>query len=455
MSFTLLPGIDIDGQAQGWAFLTDLQRNSFGYFLQEVSAKTGLARDKTRPHWPASIAATGLALTTYPIGVERGWMSRALALERTLTTLQFLAVSKQGGAADASGHHGFFYHFLDIDSGKRVWDCELSSIDTALLIAGVLTAAAYFQADTDDEAQVRSLADRLYRRVDWNWMCHGGELVCHGWTPEGGFLPWHWEGYDEALILYVLALGSPTHPVAPASYAAWLRSYEWRDIYGIELLYAGALFIHQMSHIWIDFRGIADSFMRARGIDYFENSRRATQVQQQYAMRNPLNFDQYGQFCWGFTACDGPGAVSRKIDGIERTFYGYVARGAPYGPDDGTLAPWAVVASLPFAPDIVLPTIHAFAKRRLHEANPYGFKASFCPTFGEGSGVCREAGWVSPYHFGINEGPTVVMIENYRSDLVWRLLRQCPPIICGLRQAGFDGAWLATATLRNERMASR
>ena len=382
-----LPGIGVADQKKVWDFLTGLQRDSFAYFLHEVSPVTGLVRDKTHPDWPASIAATGMGLTVYPVGVERGWMAREQGLERTLTTLRFLANSVQGTEADATGYQGFFYHFLDMNTGKRAWNCELSSIDTALLMAGVLTAAAYFQGAAAGEAEVRTLAAQLYERVDWDWMRNGSELLCHGWKPEDGFLQWHWEGYDEALILYVLALGSPTHPVRPACYLAWLRTYEWRNIYGTELVYAGSLFIHQMSHVWIDLRGIRDSFMRAHGLDYFENSRRATLVQQQYAIQNPLNFDEYGEYCWGFTASDGPGEVTRKIDGVERTFYDYIARGVPYGPDDGTLSPWAVVASLPFAPEIVLPTIHAFGARGLHVDNRYGFKASFCPTFGGEDGA--------------------------------------------------------------------
>ncbi|MEO7493408.1 MAG: glucoamylase family protein [Massilia sp.] len=442
MKKIVLPGIDAADQQKVWDFLTGLQCNSFAYFLNEVSPVTGLVRDKTHPDWPASIAATGMALTVYPVGVERGWMARHQALERTLTTLRFLSASVQGTEEDATGYQGFYYHFLDMDSGKRAWHCELSSIDTALLMAGVLTAAAYFQNDGADEAEVRALAAQLYERVDWDWMRNGSELLCHGWKPQGGFLQWHWEGYDEALILYVLALGSPTHPVLPACYQKWLSTYEWRAIYGIDLVYAGSLFVHQMSHVWIDFRGIRDSFMRAHDCDYFENSRRATLVQQQYAIHNPLNFDEYGELCWGFTASDGPGNVARKIHGIERTFFDYIARGVPYGPDDGTLSPWAVVASLPFAPEIVLPTIQAFGARRLHVANTYGFKASFCPTFGGDDGVCERAGWVSPYRFGINVGPIVMMIENYRSDLVWHLTRRCPVFVNGLRLAGFEGGWL-------------
>jgi len=445
MNMPVLPGIEPDAQNKAWDFLSGVQHDSFEYFLHEVSATTGLVRDKTCADWPASIAATGMALTVYPIGVERNWISREDALKLTLTTMRFFVNSKQGVTPDASGYKGFYYHFLDMESGERAVGCELSSIDTALLIAGVLTAGAYFQGESDDEVEVRMLAEQLYSRVDWLWMCNDGELLCHGWKPESAFLQWHWEGYDEALILYVLALGSTTHPVAASSYVAWQRSYEWVSVYGGELLYSGPLFIHQMSHVWIDFREINDSFMRAHDCDYFENSRRATLIQQEYAIRNPLGFDQYGALCWGFTASDGPGDMTRKICGVERTFYGYISRGAPYGPDDGTLAPWAVVASLPFAPEIVLPTILAFAQRHLHEDKSYGFKRSFCPTFDDGKGVSQGAGWVSPYHFGINEGPAAIMVENYRSDQIWRLMRDCRPIVSGLQRAGFSGGWLPTS----------
>lgn len=423
--------------------LSKLQRDSFGYFIHEVNPENGLILDKTADNWPASIAAVGMALTVYPIGVERGLMSRAAAVSRTLATLRFFAASEQGTTSTATGYKGFYYHFLDMKTGRRVWDCELSSIDTALLMAGVLTAAAYFQEQDENETEIRALADLLYRRVDWDWMRNGTSSICHGWKPENGFLPWHWEGYQEALILYILALGSPTFPIAEACYTAWLSSYDWKKHYGIEYVYAGPLFIHQMSHVWIDFRGVRDVFMREHDSDYFENSRRATMVQQQYAMRNVMGFEHYGEFFWGITASDGPGFITKEINGIERHFFDYVGRGVPFGPDDGTVAPWAVVASLPFAPDIVLPTIERFSKLHLHEANPYGFKASFSPTYHCTDLAGENAIWVSPYHFGINEGPTVAMIENYRSGLLWTLTRQCPYICSGLRRAGFTGGWLA------------
>ena len=225
------------------------------------------------------------------------------------------------------------------------------------------------------------------------------------------------------------------------SYAAWSSTYEWKTSYGHDYLYAGPLFTHQISHVWIDFRGIQDAYMRDKGIDYFENTRRATYVQRQYAIENPLKFSGYGEDCWGITASDGPGPRTVKVAGIERPFFGYVARGVPYGPDDGTVAPWAVVASLPFAPEIVLPTIdHLVHHLKLKVGNPYGFKATFNPTYPEKSG--RPNGWVSPWHYGINQGPIVPMIENYWTGLVWRLMRGCPYIVTGLRRAGFAGGWL-------------
>jgi len=420
------------------AMLTDLQRESFGYFVHEVNEANGLVMDKTAPGWPASIAAVGMALTCYPVGVQRGLMTRAQALQRSLLTLRFLAACEQSESPDASGHRGFFYHFLDMQSGRRAWNCELSSIDTALLMAGVLTAAAYFTGESEDEAELRRLATTLYERVEWDWLVGERGTICHGWKPETGKLPWHWEGYDEALILYLLALGSPTHPIPAASYDAWCSTYQWLEVEGISYLHAGPLFIHQMSHVWVDFRGLQDEFMRTRGSDYFQNSRAGAQVQQRYAIRNPRRHAMYGEFCWGITASDGPGARWRGTG--ESPFFDYVARGVPDGPDDGTLAPWAVVASLPFAPEIVLPTIANYRHVQLHVANPYGFKASFNASY---PGDRKHAvGWVSPYHFGINEGPTVVMIENFRTQMPWRLMRASVPIVTGLRRAGFTGGWL-------------
>jgi len=423
------------------AELDALQRDTFSYFANETNPRNGLVLDKTAPDWPASIAATGLALAGYPVAVERGLITRPAAATIVLTTLRFFRDSPHGPEADATGYQGFYYHFLDMQTGRRAWQCELSTVDTTILLAGALTAAAYFVADTPEENAIRAVADELYCRADWTWAQNGGATVTHGWKPESGFLPWRWEGYDEALVLYILGLGSPTHPLPAESYAAWASTYEWKSSFGYDYLYAGPLFTHQISHVWIDFKGIQDAFMRERGIDYFENTRRATHVQRRYAIDNPAGFAGYGENCWGITASDGPGPVTLKLNGVERQFFDYVARGVPYGPDDGTIGPWAVVASLPFAPEIVLPAIDYLVNQvDLKKGNPYGFKATFNPTYPNTSG--NPYGWVSPWHYGINQGPINPMVENYRTGLLWRLMRDCPYVVEGLHRAGFTGAWL-------------
>jgi hypothetical protein len=359
-------------------------------------------------------------------------------VQRTLHVLRFFAHSDQTGHPDSTGYRGFYFHFLDMHTGARAWQSELSLIDTALLLAGMLTAAAYFTATTLAEVELRGLANALYRRVDWRWAQRDGSAVVHGWKPECGFLRYGWEGYSEAILLYVLGLGSPTHPLTEASFPAWTVTYQWEHLYGHEFLYAGPLFIHQFSHAWIDFRGIQDRFMREKDCDYFENSRRATYVQREYATRNPRSFIGYDQDCWGLSAGDGPSVAPRLIAGRRQAFYGYAARGAPYGPDDGTIAGSASLASLVFSPEIVLPAV-----RKLYERG----------TPGEGKSVrasgfnatVREddaAGWISEGEFGLDQGMIVLMIENFRSGLLWRLSRSCTYVAAGLRRAGFRGGWL-------------
>ena len=423
--------------------LRNLQQRAFHYFQVQTDPSTGLVRDKDADNWPASIAATGLGLASYPIAIERGLIGRREAIEKTLTTLTFFARSPQGTDADASGYRGFYYHFLDMQTGRRAWDCELSTVDSAFLLAGMLAAAAYFDGDAPDERRIRELAQSLYERVDWQWALAEDGTIRHGWRPETGFIPFQWQGYDEGLLLYVLALGSPTHPLPPSAFAAWASTYEWKRIYDVDYLHSPPLFTHQLSHVWIDFRGIQDDFMRAKGIDYFENTRRATLIQQRYAIDNPLGFKGYGADCWGITASDGPGPATLDVDGVVREFFDYEGRGAPLGIDDGTVAPWAVVASLPFAPEIVLPTLHHFTQTlRLHEQHPSGFKASFNRTFVDHAQIGDLPGWVSPFCFGLNLGPIVLMVENHLSGMLWNLMRGSEPIVRGLRQAGFNGGWL-------------
>jgi len=422
--------------------LSDLQSDAFNYFVNEVNPDNGLVADCTKQGWPSSIAAIGMALSAYPVGVEQNLISREEAIGRTLKKLRFFAKSEQSKSPTATGYQGFYYHFLDMQTGQRAWQCELSTIDSTFLFAGMLAAAAYFDRDSADENEIRTLADQLYRRADWRWAVNGGATLSHGWKPETGFLTHRWDGYDESTLAYILGLGSPTFPLPKESYTVHRSTCEWRKVYDYEYLFAAPLFTHQFSHIWIDFREIQDKFIRDHGLDYFENSRRATFVQQEYARRNPNGFQGYDEFCWGLTACEGPGPQELTVDGVKRVFFDYVARGVPHGPDDGTLAPWAVVASLPFAPEIVLPTLEHFNEIEIGVDHPYGLEATFNPSFPVEES--RRRGWLSPWHFGINQGPIVLMIENHRSELVWSLMKKSPYILAGLRQAGFAGGWLGT-----------
>jgi hypothetical protein len=290
------------------AWLDDLQRAAFGYFLQAVNPANGLVADTSRANSPCSIATVGFALSAYLVAVERGWMTRTDAVARSLVSLRFFHDSEQSEAAQATGYKGFYYHFLDMQTGARVWRSELSMVDTALLVAGRLTAGRYFTAASAEETALRALVDTLYQRIDWHWSQNRQPTISMGWKPECGFLHYAWEGYSEAIVLYVLALGSPTHPVEGGEKAchAWTATYQWENLYGYDVLNAGPLFVHQFSHAWIDFRGLRDRFMREKRCDYFENSRRATEVQREYARRNPHSFAGYAEHCWGLTAGDGP-----------------------------------------------------------------------------------------------------------------------------------------------------
>jgi hypothetical protein len=415
--------------------LSELAKGTFAYFWNETNPENGLLPDNTSEGAPASIAGVGLALATYVVGAARGYVTHEEARDRILTTLRFVRESPQGSGAGVTGYKGFYYHFLDVQSGLRAGASELSTIDTAILLGGVLVAAEYFDRDRD----VLRLSQDLVERADWPWARNGFDTVSHGWTPERGFLPYHWEGYNEALLLLVLSLGSSTHPLPPSTYRAWTESYVWKKLYGFEFLYGGPLFMHQLSHIFIDFRGIQDEYMRAKGIDYFENSRRATYVQREYAIRNPKGFEGYGEHTWGITASDGPGPLTRRVNGVTRRFLGYCARAVPWGPDDGTLAPWAVAASLPFAPEIVLPTLDRYVETYPKMVSGYGLVCSFNPTLPDAD---RGSGWISGGHYAIDQGPVALMIENYRTGLIWRLMRRSPTIVRGLRRAGFGGGWL-------------
>ncbi len=398
--------------------LDRLQRAAFDYFVRYVNPDNGLVADTSREGSPASIAVVGFALASYPIAVERGWMARADAVTRTRDTLRFFANSPQSAERDATGFNGFYYHFLDMTTGRRVWQCELSPIDTALLVAGMLTASAYFREDSQDEFEIRHLAEVLYRRIDWRWAQNERAPVSQGWKPECGFLHYGWEGYNEAAVLYVLAMASPTYPVTGDSFHAWTLTYQWENLYGYDFLYAGPLFVHQFSHAFIDFRDIRDRFMREKRTDYFQNTAQAIFVQREYARRNPLELEGYGERCWGISAGDGPS--------------GYAARAVPYGPDDGTIAPSATLSALPFTPDLALSAIRHMRERYPNIASNLMLPSGFNPT----------RAWVSEGYFGLDQGIVVMMIENHRSGLIWDLMRRCSHVERGLRRAGFRGGWL-------------
>lgn len=418
------------------ALLGRLQRGAFAYFTEYINAKNGLIADTSRARSPCSIAVVGFALSCYPIAVERGWLSRAAAAALTLKTLQFFWNSPQGDRPDATGFKGFYYHFLDMQSGRRVWQCELSLIDTALLIAGMLVAGRYFDGD-QEESDIRELSDALYRRVDWCWAQNGQETVSQGWKPECGFLHYGWEGYNEATIVYVLGGGSSTHPLSSSSFTGWTSTYQWENLLNHDVLYSGPLFTHLFSHAWIDYRGIRDPFMREKNSDYFENTRQAIAVHREYGARNPHGYQGYDRNLWGITAGDGPDTQQLRQGGKDRRFFGYMARGVPYGPDDGTIAPWAMLATVPFGAEAALlgtrHLLHSFPQVCTDDR----FSSGFNPTL-----THNGSSWLSAGHYGLDQGLLVMMIENYRTGLIWQLTRASAVIRSGLVNANFAGGWL-------------
>jgi hypothetical protein len=442
------------------AFMDTLARRTFDWFIDVTPVQTGLTPDRWPTRTFSSIAATGFYLTALPIGVERGWITRDSARTRALNALRFHWQLPQGPQpTGVSGHQGFFYHFLDLDTGIRFQRVELSTIDTTLLLGGVLVCREYFDGTHPDEVAIRAYADSLYHRVDWAWATNGGALVRMGWHPEPraegndaqGFLTATWHGYMESMLLYVLALGSPTHPVRDDAWREWAKTYRWDTFEGERFIQFAPLFGHQYSHVWLDFRGIRDDFMRRTGIDYFENSRRATISQRRYAIRNPGRWRGYGAQAWGLTAADGPVNASYVIDGRRRTFHTYMARGAGADEirDDGTLVPTAAGGSVPFAPEITIPTLRAMRERwGDHVFNRYGFVDSFNPTLRDTTfrvtdgRIVHGVGWFDIDQLGIDQGPILAMYENWRSDLVWRLLRKNADVVRGFCRAGFRGGWL-------------
>jgi hypothetical protein len=441
------------------AFVDTLERRTFQFFWDLADSATGLMPDR----WPSrtfiSIGATGFALTAYPIGAERRYVTREQAAARTLHTLNFLWQSRQDTArVGATGYKGFFYHFVNFGTGTRFKDVELSNIDSALLFAGALFCQSYFDGGGKTERSIRALTDSLVLRADWAWFKVRPPRLSLGWSPEEGFLPYDWGGYNETMILFLLALDSPRHGVTAETYKGFTSSYKWGHFQGQEYLGFAPLFGHQYTHVWVDYRHIADDFMRGKGIDYFENARRATYAQRAYAIQNPSGFRDYGADIWGLTACDGPWDGKLTLDGREREFHSYEARGASHDriSDDGTIAPAAAGGSMPFAPEICLPALMAMKERYGdHVFRKYGFIDAFNPTLeglpsGRGNpdvrlpagDVVPGVGWFDDDYLGIDQGPILAMLENWRTGLVWKHTRNNIHIRRGLQNAGFTGGWL-------------
>jgi hypothetical protein len=418
-------------------FLDTLQYRTYLYFINEINPQNNLVKDRSADWSPASIAATGFGVAVWVVGVDRGWMTRDEAINRILNLLNFLISSDQRGDTNSTGYHGLYYHFLDLKTGKRVWQSELSTIDTGLLLAGLRLAFQYFNKNNTNEIAIRTSIDSLTKRINWDWLTEKNGVeekyngsISMGWTPEEGIHRWGWVGYNEALILYILAAGSGYKDAVPA-YNVWLKNYKWAEPYpGLAHAVYPPLFVHQYSQAFVDFRGIQDKYMLEKGIDYFENSRRAVLTQRKYAIDNPNGWKGYDSLTWGLTACDGPG---EKYNYDNKRFHSYAGRGTS-GPglshdDDGTIAPTAVGGSFPFTPEIVLQALKSmyneYGKRGLW--GKYGFKDSFNPTLN----------WFAPDFLGIDEGPIVIMTENFRSGLIWNYMMKDPVIQKGLQILGF------------------
>ena len=439
------------------AIYGEIEKRTFRWFWDTVNRRNGLVPDR----WPtpsfSSIASVGFALVAYAIGAERGWCSRIQARNLTLTTLRFFWNAPQGPEpSGTAGYKGFFYHFLDMETGLRFKDVELSSVDTTILLMGVLFAGQYYDRDDAAEREIRRLADALYARADWNFFRSDGRAaVSMGWHPGDGLIDANWTGFNEGMFVNVLALGSPSHAGPDDLWRQWTEGYPrfWRGTGETRRIAFAPLFGHQYSHMFIDFRGIRDEVMRGAGFDYFENSRRETYASRVYCAANPMRWDGYSSDIWGLTACDGPGDFQLAFKGETRTFYGYSARGPidePDGRDDGTIAPTAALGCLPFAPEIVVPCAQAMLRQHGSRIfGNHGFVDSFNPSFrytevrsGTGT-IDPRYGWVARDNLGIDQGPILLQAANYRDDFVWRYMRRVPAIQRGLKRAGFTGGWLS------------
>lgn len=415
--------------------LDTIQRKTFLFFQNAIDPENGYVKDRAASWAPCSIAATGFGLPTYAVAAERGWITRAEAVTQTLKILRFFVNSEQSADSLSTGYKGFYYHFLNLKTGKREWNSELSTVDTGLLLMGVIFSRNYFNKDDAEEQEIRLLAAKLLGRLDWDFFylpetSKHPRTISMAWTPERGILNWGWHGYDESLFLYILAAGTGMTN-AEASFQATQSYYQWKTPYpGLSHVSFPPLFGHQFTACFIDTRGLVDSYMKEKGIDYFENSRRATLVQQQYAIENPKGWVGYDSLTWGITASDGPGD---KYNFGNKKFEGYAGRGTS-GRDetiaeDGTLAPYGPLSSIPFTPALSIATIKNMnAKYGDKIWGPYGFYDSFNPT----------AKWVDNDFIGIDQGPLFLMIENFRSGMIWKYVMKDPVIQTGLKRLHFE-----------------
>ena len=363
--------------------LKEIEKSTFGYFTHNSSKATGLTRDGSRSGSPSSIAATGFALAALAIGADHGWITQEWAKQTIIKTLKALLVK-------AEHERGFFYHFLDAQSGRRVWQSEASSIDTALLVAGALLVGQYYPG-TD----IERMGHDIYKRVDWQWMMNNTDLMCMGWKPETGFLPYYWDSYNEHLLIQALAIGSPTHPVGKEAWDAWQR---WEDDYeGHKVIYAhsGSLFTYQYPQAFIDFRNLLDV-----DINYFENSKSATLANIAYSNNSRHQHRGYSENSWGLSASVGPG--------------GYKAYGSKPGQGihDGTIAPYAAIGSIVFTPEESIKAILYFYenyKDKLY--GHFGFKGAFN----------LDKNWWADEYLGIDQGVSLLMLENFLNEgIVWK-----------------------------------
>ena len=385
------------------AFLEELERACFQFFWDEVNPSTGLVKDRSQAAGPdsrnvASIAATGFGLTALCIADHRGWQAANAIRQRVATTLRFVE-------SRVPQAHGFFCHFLNIQNGERVFQSEVSSIDTAIFICGVLTCAAYF-----DDVEIRTLANRIYQRMDWNWLLHGDKTLAMGWTPERGFIRTRWDSYSELMMVYLLGLGSSPTAMSKQSWDAWTRPYF--EFNGVRYIGSHApLFVHQYSHAWFDFRGKRDKYA-----DYFTNSMIATKVHKLWCLELSREFPDYTEDMWGITASDSA--------------RGYAVWGGPpaMGRIDGSIVPCAAGGSLAFLPEEavrVLRNIREKYEQRVWRR--YGFVDAFNPL----------TNWYSQDVIGIDVGITLLMAENARSGFVWEQFMKNDAARNGMARAGF------------------